>query len=84
MESSLYWSSNNWPSLTGQFVTEWVGYIYRNTQYDVKLDWKGSSAGTQIFTGEIDKNQPLEVVLSNLKLTSGMNSRLEKGVLTFY
>lgn len=52
--------------------------------YDVELDWKGSSAGTQIFTGEIDKNQPLEVVLSNLKLTSGMNSRLEKGVLTFY
>ena len=52
--------------------------------YDVKLDWKAKSTSTQIFTGEIDKNQPLDVVLSNLQLTSGINSRLEKGVLTFY
>ncbi len=52
--------------------------------YDVKLDWKSTSTSTQIFTGEIDKNQSLDVVLSNLQLTSGINSRLEKGILTFY
>jgi len=52
--------------------------------YDVKLDWKSNSIGAQIFTGEIDKNQSLDVVLSNLKLTSGINSRLENGILTFY
>lgn len=52
--------------------------------YDVKLDWKSTSVSAQIFTGEIDKNQSLDVVLSNLQLTSGINSKLEKGMLTFY
>lgn len=52
--------------------------------YDVKIAWKSESISTQVFTGEIDKRQALEVVLSNLQLTSGINSRMEKGVLTFY
>ncbi|MFN0256653.1 FecR family protein [Pedobacter ureilyticus] len=52
--------------------------------YDVKLDWKTAATSSQTFTGEIDKSQPLEVVLSNLQLTSGINSKLQNGVLTFY
>ncbi|WP_343524309.1 FecR domain-containing protein [Pedobacter sp.] len=52
--------------------------------YDVKIDWKSTAISKQIFTGEIDKSQSLEVVLSNLQLTSGIHSKLEKGILTFY
>jgi transmembrane sensor len=52
--------------------------------YDVKVVWKSTAISTQTFTGEIDKRQPLTVVLSNLQLTSGIKSELEKGILTFY
>lgn len=52
--------------------------------YDVKIDWKSAEISKQMFTGEIDKSQSLEVVLSNLQLTSGIHSKLEKGILTFY
>lgn len=52
--------------------------------YDVKIAWKSPSISSQAFTGEIDKRQSLDVVLSNLQLTSGINSKLENGILTFY
>nr|WP_068891131.1 FecR family protein [Pedobacter panaciterrae] len=51
--------------------------------FDVKIAWQTPAVSEQTFTGEIDKNLPLDVVISNLKLTSGMQAELKNGVLTF-
>lgn len=51
--------------------------------FDVKIAWQTPAASEQTFTGEIDKNLPLDVVISNLKLTSGMQAELKNGILTF-
>jgi len=51
--------------------------------FDVKIAWQTATVSEQTFTGEIDKNLPLDVVISNLKLSSGMQAELKNGVLTF-
>ncbi|PYF69491.1 FecR family protein [Pedobacter nutrimenti] len=51
--------------------------------FDVQIVWQSSGVSQQTFTGEIDKHLPLEVVISNLKLSSGMQAELKNRVLTF-
>lgn len=51
--------------------------------FDVKIAWQTSEVAEQAFTGEIDKNLPLDVVISNLRLSSGIQVEFKNGVLTF-
>ena len=51
--------------------------------FDVKVDWAQADVAKQTFTGEIDKSLPLAVVLSNLRLASGIRADIKNGVLTF-
>ncbi|TDQ11589.1 FecR family protein [Pedobacter metabolipauper] len=51
--------------------------------YDVKVSYQSSSLASQTFTGEIDKKQTLDLLLSNLQLSSGIKGELKDGVLTF-
>lgn len=61
-------------SQISQVLTRW---------FDVKVAWQNQRVSEQTFTGEIDKNLPLDVVLNNLKITSGMQADLKNGILTF-
>jgi len=69
-----YFFHNQSLSEISEVLTRW---------FDVRIMWHSPEAAEQTFTGEIDKNLPLEVVISNLKLSSGMQAELKKGVLTF-
>ena len=51
--------------------------------FDVKVEWAQASVANQTFTGEIDRQLPLAVVLSNLRLASGIRADIKNGVLTF-
>lgn len=69
------YSFHNQPlSQISQVLTRW---------FDVKIVWQNQGVSEQTFTGEIDKKLPLEVVINNLKITSGMQAELKNGILTF-
>ncbi|OWK70691.1 FecR family protein [Pedobacter sp. AJM] len=51
--------------------------------FDVKVVFLQPDLAGQTFTGEINKSLPLEVVISNLELSSGIQATLKNGVLTF-
>ena len=51
--------------------------------FDVKIVWNAVDLKEQTFTGEIDKTLSLDVVISNLQLSSGIKAKLENGTLTF-
>lgn len=51
--------------------------------FDIKVAWETNAVAEQTFTGEIDRNLPLAVVLSNLQLSSGIKATIKNGVLTF-
>ncbi|MEJ2879759.1 FecR family protein [Pedobacter sp. GR22-6] len=51
--------------------------------FDVKVAWAQENVANQTFTGEIDRQLPLAVVLSNLQLASGIRADIKNGVLTF-
>ncbi|MES2652441.1 MAG: FecR family protein [Bacteroidota bacterium] len=51
--------------------------------FDVKIAWNSNDLKEQTFTGEIDKTLSIDVVISNLQLSSGIKAKLENGVLTF-
>lgn len=61
-------------SQISQVLTRW---------FDVRVEWQNQRVSEQTFTGEIDKNLPLDVVINNLKITSGMQADLKNGILTF-
>ncbi|RZL17937.1 MAG: FecR family protein [Pedobacter sp.] len=52
--------------------------------YDVKVIWKRAEVGEQTFTGEIDKTLPIEVIISNLQLSSDIKAEINDGILTFH
>jgi len=69
------YSFHNQPlSQISQVLTRW---------FDVKIAGLNPRVSEQTFTGEIDKNLPLDVVINNLKITSGMQAELKNGILTF-
>ncbi len=51
--------------------------------FDVKIAWNSIDLKEQTFTGEIDKTLSIDVVISNLELSSGIKAKLENGTLTF-
>jgi transmembrane sensor len=51
--------------------------------FDVKIAWQTPEVAEQTFTGEIDKKLPIEVVIANLQLSSGIKAELKNGTLTF-
>ena len=69
------YSFHNQPlSQISQVLTRW---------FDVKIVWLTPNVSEQTFTGEIDKNLPLDVIINNLKLTSGIQAEHKNGILTF-
>ena len=54
-----------------------------NRWYDIHIVYSSSGLAEQTFTGEIDKALPLNVLISNLELTSGIKGDLRNGTLTF-
>jgi transmembrane sensor len=75
----------SWRNGTYSFHNQPLSQISQvlNRWFDVKIAWQTPAVSEQTFTGEIDKNLPLDVVISNLKLTSGMQAELKNGILTF-
>ena len=69
-----YFFHNKPLSTISQVLSRW---------YDVGIAWKTPGIAEQNFTGEIDKSLPIEVVISNLQLSSGIKAELNNGVLTF-
>lgn len=51
--------------------------------FDVEISWHTPEVAVQTFTGEIDKSLPLDVLIGNLKLASGIQAELKNGKLTF-
>jgi transmembrane sensor len=51
--------------------------------FDVKVNFQTHDLAEQTFTGEINKALPLQVVISNLELSSGIRAELNNGILTF-
>lgn len=51
--------------------------------FDVRIAWQTPGLAEQTFTGEIDKKLSIEVVISNLQLSSGIQAELKNGTLTF-
>lgn len=75
----------SWRNGTYSFHNEPLSQISQvlSRWFDVKIVWQNPEVSQQTFTGEIDKNLPLDVVISNLKLSSGMQAELKNGILTF-
>lgn len=75
----------SWRNGTYSFHNQPLSQISQvlNRWFDVKIAWQTPAVSEQTFTGEIDKNLPLDVVIDNLKLTSGMQAELKNGILTF-
>lgn len=72
--NGIYYFHNQSLAEIAQVLSRW---------YDVKINWKTPGISEQTFTGEIDKKLPLDIVLSNLELSSGIKAKLESGILTF-
>lgn len=75
----------SWRKGTWYFHNRSLAEISRvlNRWFDIKTVYSTPALAEQTFTGEIDKALPLNVVISNLELTSGIKSELKNGTLTF-
>jgi transmembrane sensor len=72
--NGIYYFHNRSLEEIAQVLSRW---------FDVKIAWNATSLKEQTFTGEIDKSLSIDVVISNLELSSGIKAKLENGVLTF-
>jgi transmembrane sensor len=72
--NGIYYFHNRSLAEIAQVLSRW---------FDVKIAWNAPSLKEQTFTGEIDKSLSIDVVISNLELSSGIKAKLENGVLTF-
>lgn len=78
-------------------VLSWMKgiYFFHNTSltdlskmlsrcYNVRFRFNNSSLGNKTFSGKIDKNQPIQFFLDNIKISDEVNSDLKDGVISFW
>ncbi len=81
-------------SFDAELVTSWMSGVYNFEDarletiakviprwFDVEVVFDGSSVSSQKLTGSINKKQPLNVFLDNIKATAGIHSEIKNGVL---